>query len=235
MNPIKLFAIPYAGSSANFYLKWKRALLPEVEIVPLELPGRGSKIKERPFTCLQEAIEDLLEKIERESSSQPYALFGHSMGNLLAFELMHRIRKEKLPLPICAFLSGRRPPHIFEEKKRYLMSDEDFVQELVTMGGTPQEVLENADLLQLFLPILRTDFQLVETYVPVEGREPLDVPLVIFSGINDSIANVEDMEGWNSYTTSSCQIVHYDGGHFFIFEYTDDIIKRLKQQLVLFV
>lgn len=231
MQSIKLFAIPFAGGSANFYFKWKHLLSPQVEVIPMELPGRGARINEKPFTCLEDAVEDLIKKIDRECVSEPYALFGHSMGNLLAFELMQHIRKENLPLPVCAFLSGRRPPHIIEERKRYLMSDDDFVKELVEMGGTPQEVLENRELLKLFLPVLRADFQLVETYHQPEGREPLDVPFVILSGIKDTIANAEDMDGWKSYTRSSCQIVYFNGGHFFINDHTDDITQIVKNQL----
>jgi len=234
MKSVKLYTLPYAGASANFYLKWKKPLSPEVEVIPLELPGRGTRIKERPHTRLEDAVDDVLEKIQPDCGTVQYALFGHSMGNLLVFELIQRIRRDKLPLPVCAFLSGRLPPHIIDERKRYLMSDDDLARELVKMGGTPQEVLENSELLQLFLPVLRADFQLIETYTMPDGREPLDVPFVILSGTQDTVASAQGMFEWECHTTSSCEIVYFDGGHFFINELADDIIRLLRNKLAFF-
>lgn len=244
MNSIKLFVLPFACASVNFCLKWKQPLLPEIEVVPLELPGRGSRSKERPLTVLDDAVEDLLEKLYRESGSEPFALFGHSMGSLLAFELLQGMQKKKLPLPVRAFLSGRVPPHRFEEekheawkrgkKKQYLMTDDEFVQVLIDVGGTPQEVLENQDLLKMFLPACRADSDMIEKYFLPEGREPLNVPLVILSGTNDPLANYKDMGDWKSYTTSSCEFVNHDGEHNYMIENTEYTLRFFREQLALF-
>lgn len=232
MKQMKVIMLPYAGGSAGVYSRWKPFMPDTIQLVPTDIPGRGFLIKARPLTRVVDVVNHLLHQLEHElADEQPYALFGHSMGNLLAFELMHRLREEGKTMPICAFLTGRRPPHRIEARKRYELDESELIQEMVSMGGTTEEVLKSRELMRFIMPILRADFEVVDTYVLPQGREPLDVPFVIMSGTEDQLMSIEDMQEWKHYTRSDCTILPISGGHFFVLEQNQLICRYLQEYL----
>ncbi|MFD0589637.1 thioesterase II family protein [Paenibacillus sp. GCM10027627] len=216
MNPMPMLCLPYAGGSAQFYKRWTNPLQPFLTPVPIEMSGRGSRIEGPLIDDVHKAVDDLLPAII-PYTKQRYALFGHSMGCLVAFELMHRLRQEGLPLPEVAFMSGRGAPHLLDDKRdMHLLPDEQFVAKVKEMGGTPDEFFQHPELLQLFLPILRADFKLVADY-RYAPRAPLPIDLFILNGESDT-GLIGEARDWQRHTTGVCETAQFYGGHFYLHE-----------------
>ncbi len=221
MDKITLFCIPYAGGSATIYNNWKKYLDKCIKIVPVELAGRGKRLGEELYDKMENAVDDVYEII-KENINGPYGLFGHSMGSVIAYELAHRISNSNLPNPEYLFVSGSKPPHIGErEKIIHGLPDDEFRNEIIDMGGTPKEIFENKELLELFLPILRQDFKIVENYKYI-GRPPLDIETIFFYGDGEEIDDSEAKQ-WNIHTNKGCRIFKIKGNHFFINYRTDEV------------
>ncbi|WP_139491421.1 thioesterase II family protein [Brevibacillus dissolubilis] len=230
-QPVKLFCVPYSGGSATLYLRWKEFLNDSVELHPLELRGRGKRFIEPLYESMSEAVSDLYENIKPHLNGSPYVLFGHSLGGILVYELAQLIRQKGDNMPLMLIPSGRRPPSQLSGKKRHLLSDEEFKQELFSMGGTPKEILEHAELLELFLPILRADFKLADTYVHDKSQPKLDTDVVVLNGTEDDLVNAELLPEWSEYALGKMSIHHFEGGHFFLHDHAESIC-QLIQQLV---
>ncbi|MGH0631129.1 thioesterase II family protein [Bacillus pacificus] len=224
MRKIKLFCIPYAGGSANVFLDWKDRLS-SYELFPIELAGKGRRFLEPSYSNLNQAINDIFLSIDDEIADTPYALFGHSMGALYAFELLYKLRDEKRPMPVCTFFSGKNPPHIKAKKIRHVLNDDEFLKELRKMGGTPQELLESKELMNLFIPILREDFRITETYLLPNKREKIDCPFVILNGKNDELTDSNIMKEWGEYTGKGIQTFDFEGEHFFIQTHVKEVLE----------
>lgn len=232
MKKLKLFCLPYAGGSSGIYAKWSRRLDNVVEIIPVELSGRGRRFSEPLYNSLDEAVEDIYKIIEKRIvSSERYAIFGHSLGGLIAYELAQRIRLEGKPQPVHIFFSGTRPPHIKSDTDNtYALSDEEFKNKLTELGGTPEEILGNQELLDVFLPILRADFKINDTYEYTGNKEQLNCGFSVLGGITDNIKQ-EELAEWRDHTTGRCDIFMLDGGHFFINSHTDEVIRIVENCL----
>ena len=145
---IKLFCIPYAGGSAVLYSKWKNHLPESIELRPIELAGRGSRIQEPFYLNVREAVDDIYSMIYEEIQSSQYILFGHSMGAMLSYELAQKIKNEGANQPLHLFFSGKTVPHlpVSEEKKYHLLSEEDFKDKIINLGGTPPDFFDHPEL-----------------------------------------------------------------------------------------
>ncbi|MBH5318590.1 thioesterase [Paenibacillus sp. GSMTC-2017] len=230
MNQIPLLFLPYAGGSAQVYKKWAKALDPSIVLTPLEMAGRGGRMGESCCEDVPSAVKDLL-RFTRKYTTGPYAIFGHSMGSLLAYELMRSLRDEGLRLPIAAFLSGRDAPHSVESNRTtYLLPDEAFIEEIKSLGGTSNELFQHKELLNLFMPIMRADFKLVGTY-HYEPGEPLPVHMIVMNGNQDTSLCGESIE-WKSHTSHTCDIVQFEGGHFFIQEHEKKVISLINDRML---
>ncbi|MGE4512796.1 MAG: thioesterase II family protein [Chryseobacterium sp.] len=229
---INLYSIPYAGGSSVVYNKWSENLQSSVNIKPVELSGRGKRFSEPLYEDIHEAVEDIFNSIKEEITEIPYALFGHSMGALIAFELAQRIRKAGLPSPVHIFISGRSAPHVNKtgEKMYSRMDDVKFRQEVLNLGGTPKEFFSHPELLELFLPVLKNDFRLVENYSYNYNYQPLNVDMTVLLGKGDDLTETEG-ESWSEYTTESCEITYLEGGHFFINEQRLNITQIINNSL----
>jgi medium-chain acyl-[acyl-carrier-protein] hydrolase len=212
---LRLFCFPYAGGSTAIYRKWPEGLPPDVELCPVQLAGRGSRLREPPFTRMP-ALIDELGKALRPYLDKPFAFFGHSMGAIIAFELARFLRREGSPQPAHLFVSGRRAPQTTAPARRtYALADAEFVEELRGLNGTPQEVLQHEELMQLMLPLLRADFALIQTY-EYTPEPPLDCPVTAFGGVQDADVTREAVEAWREQTTSAFAMQMFDDGHFFL-------------------
>lgn len=234
MSKIKLFCFPYAGGSAIVYNDWKQYLDPEIELRPIELSGRGRRIHEALYQDLDEAVEDILQQIKNEIIKSPFALFGHSMGSLISYQLAQKIKDNNLPHPQHIFFSGRSAPHVNrqDEKKFHLLSDDDFKKEIIKLGGTSPEFFEHPELLELFLPLLKNDFKIAETEI-FNGEEihPLDVDITVFLGKEDDFTP-EQCDGWKNHTAQLCNIFHFNGGHFFLHNKTERVVQIINWVLL---
>lgn len=226
MNKIILYCLPYAGGSAVIYSKWRQYLNPEIELRPIELAGRGKRFSAPLYEDIQDAVEDVFNTIKDEIQENQYILFGHSMGGLIAYELAQHIRKSSTPNPSHVFVSGRSAPHVVRsnENKYSQMDSEKFRKEVINLGGTPPEFFDHPELLELFLPILKNDFRIVETYKCNNQVQPLDVNMSVLLGKDDDLTKNQS-ESWKEYTNQKCDIIHLEGGHFFINDETMKIAK----------
>lgn len=202
---LRLFCFPYAGGSTLAFRNWQNLLPTEIEVCPIELPGRGSRFHETPHTNLTDLIEalgpGLLPYLDR-----PFALFGHSMGAALVFELACWLRDRNAPEPAHAIVSGRHAPHVPDPSPQvHQYPDRELIEHLRRYNGTPEAVLNNPELMELLLPTIRADFQLLETYI-YRDRLPLSCAMTIFGGKDDDTVSSEDIQAWRSQTSGSCKV-----------------------------
>lgn len=224
MDKIKLFCFPYAGGSSVVYQQWNRFINGNIELVPVELAGRGRRINDPMYTTVEEAVDDIYGRIEHQLQG-PYAFFGHSMGAMLSYELTHKIVKSGTRMPEQVFFSGRSAPHVMKEddKKYHLMENDVFRKEVLELGGTPPEFFEHPELMELFIPLLKNDFRLAETDL-YDGRiDPLPIDINVFLGKDDDLTS-DQCEGWKMHTTQSCNIHYFEGGHFFLNDETKGVV-----------
>lgn len=218
MGKLPLFLLPYAGGSEHIYACWN-VLLPEwIEPYPLMLPGRGRRMGERPLTEWPSAIADTVQAVLRSAPSGPYAIFGHSLGGVLALELAHALVGRGRGEPVWLGVSAATSPVAREEKTHWLdCSEEEFRERLIELNGTPKELLDSQELMDIMMPVLRADFHLSGTYRGVD-REPLICPLSVFDGTEDTELHEKPdaIAGWDRETTGPVRHLTIEGGHFYI-------------------
>lgn len=230
-NSVKLILLPFAGGSSYSYNNFIPLFPANIELVAVEIPGRGKRSKEKSIKDAREVTEDIYNQIKQlAESGQKYAIFGHSMGALLGYLLTHKLAQNNLPLPVHLIASGRGgPSHKDEEEMYHLLPYDKFIDKLREMGGSPKEVLEHEALMMFLEPIIRADFQLVETYKH-EAQNPLNIPITVLIGDKDEITP-EIASKWQVESTLPVTIKEYSGGHFFIYDHQHDIAKLISSLL----
>lgn len=212
---VRLFCFPYAGGGATIYRTWPTNLPASVEVVPVQLPGRGRRLNEPAFTSTTELIPVLAEAL-LPYCDMPFVFFGHSMGATISFELACHLRREHDLRPRQLLISGRRAPHVLNPNPpTYNLPEPEFIRTLRELNGTPKEVTEHPELMELMLPLLRADFALSETYTyrPVE---PLECPVSVYGGTQDTDVSREQLEAWREVTTGAFSLRFFPGDHFFL-------------------
>jgi surfactin synthase thioesterase subunit len=228
MTTTQLFCFPYAGASASTYARWKRALSPSIEVTPVELAGHGWRFSEPLETTMAGAVAQIERQI-RPSPGRPFALFGHSLGALVAFECALRLERQGLQQPCVLFASGCEAPSAPERRQLRDLSDEALITELRRLDGTPRSVLANSELMQLTLPILRADFQVAASYRG-RTREAISTPIRVLDGVADSL-EASAVHAWRSHTRSTWSLQHFEGGHFFIHECQREVLAAIENEL----
>lgn len=223
-SPITLFCIPYAGGTKQSFNQFLQHFS-NLNVVVLELPGKGTRYGEPRIDDLNALVEDVYLQIKREPLHQ-YFFWGHSMGALLAFLVTRRIAEDQLTLPGHLFLSGRAAPATQRKVMKHLLPREAFFDMLIKMGGIPKEIAGDRDLLEFFEAMIRADFKAVETFEYVPAR-PLSVPLTIMIGSDEEFSYEEALD-WKSETSAGCEIVTFPGGHFFIYDHVEKITELIK-------
>jgi len=212
---LRLFCFPYAGGTAGTFRTWPRCLPEKVELCAFQLPGRGTRMSESPFTHLSPLITTLA-RVIKPYLDRPAAFFGHSMGALIAFELARRLRWESNREPVHLFLSGRRAAQLpIDEPHTYDLPESEFLNKLRRLNGTPPEVFDHPELLQLMIPLLRADFSICQTYT-YSTEPPLSCPITVFGGLKDHEIGPELLKPWAAQTTSTFSLRMLPGDHFFI-------------------
>lgn len=213
---MRLFCFSSAGSGGAMYRPWLELLPPEIELCAVQLPGRENRLREKPFSSLTDLVAALVPALVPRFD-RPFALFGHSMGAMLAFELARALREAGHAQPQRLFVSGRRAPHLPEtEAPMHRLDDAALVAEIGRRyGGIPAEVLQHRDLLELLLPGLRADMTAVETHVHAAGA-PLGCPLQVFGGSADARATPEQLEAWSAHAAADHGVRIFPGGHFYL-------------------
>ena len=227
----RLFCFSYAGGSAVSFMEWQSMLHPNVKVCGVQLPGRGARYHETPYSSLPELIETLAGAIGK-MDDLPCAFFGHSLGGLLAFELARYHRRRGLMLPQHLFVSGcHAPRYRAASSDLHRLDDESLIARLRDYRGTPPEILAHRELMELVLPTIRADFSLVENYRYEADASLLDIPLTVLAGRSDSFASVEQVEGWQEETLAPCRVQWFDGDHFFIHSCQQGVIDCIHADL----
>jgi medium-chain acyl-[acyl-carrier-protein] hydrolase len=212
---LRLFCFPYAGGGASLYRLWAQHLPSEIEVVAVQLPGRETRLREASYTNMTPLVSDLAAALP-PFQDKPFAFFGYSLGALVAFEVTRELRRQGLSMPLHLFVAARSAPEIASSRPPiHHLSDAEFIEGLRQYKGTPEEVLQNQELIQLLLPLLRADFTTVETY-NYQEEAPLDIPLSAFGGIADEDISREEMDAWRAHTAKNFTLRMLPGDHFFI-------------------
>ena len=229
MSKIKLFCFPYAGGSAVIYHKWKQYFNKEIELIPIELAGRGKRFHEPLYHDVGAMINDVYEIAYPRIDESPFALFGHSMGGMIAYYLAHKLINENGLLPLHLFISGRGAPHIkrSEEKKIHLLEQNKFINEVMDLGGTSAEVFQHNELVETFLPVLRNDFKLAETDFD-DKITALNVDMSVLLGEEEELTIAQSL-GWKKHTTKKCDFHYFNGGHFYLHDQVSQIVDTINQ------
>jgi surfactin synthase thioesterase subunit len=214
---MRLFCLPYAGGGSAVFHRWRMALPAGMELAPICLPGREGRVDEPPHTEWQTLVREIADAIA-SSIDRPYALLGHSMGAWIAFELARELRRRQLRLPgLLAVAASRAPHRPIPVPRLHELPDDEFVRELSNrFDGIPPAVHTNKELLELLLPTLRADIQLVEQYT-FDDERPLEVEILAIGGTQDPAVSATDLAEWRRHTSRKFSVRMMPGGHFFLF------------------
>ena len=229
---MRLFCFPFAGSTAAVFRSWPQYLPSEIELYAVQYPGRGSRLAEPLGEDIVEVMNEIYQDLQ-PFLNKPFAFFGHSMGALVSYEFARRLQREQQPGPFQLFVSGCSAPHVrmFDEIT-YNLPEPEFLAELRRLQGTPEEVLDNAELMQLMMPIIRADFKASQTYKYVPGP-PLECPVRAFGGLKDEMVPREDVEAWSEHTHGSFRAQMLPGDHFFLNTSQSLLTRIIAQELMM--
>lgn len=228
---LRLFCFPYAGAGSSMFNSWSSHLMPEVELFLVHLPGRDRRIKEPLQLQLSPLVETLTEALY-PWLDKPFAFFGHSMGALLSFEVARQIRRRYSVQPSQLFVSGRQPPHIADPNPPlHRLSEEEFLRTAQHYyGALPDVVLQDQEVLQLFMNIMRADLTMLETH-EYQAEAPLDCPISAYGGVDDPSTSEMRLNAWRDQTTSTFRLQMFPGHHFFIQSSRSALLQSLKAEL----
>lgn len=212
---IRFICLPYAGGGAHTYLSWGKELPDNVELIAVQPPGRGTHTSVNPYTDMASLVQGLLTEIV-PLLDRPYVILGHSLGSKVAFELLNQLSLHRHRLPDIFIASGSKNP----SEKRIAQSihhlpDAEFIAELARLNGTPRLVLENEELMSLFLPVLRADFEISDKYL-YTGTARFPCKLLVLGGKEDVDIPIDSLKHWGQFFSEDMQVNSFDGGHFFI-------------------
>jgi medium-chain acyl-[acyl-carrier-protein] hydrolase len=213
---VRLFCLPYAGSGASVYRPWADALPDTIEVCAVQLPGRENRLREPPFTAMSALVTTLTQEL-LPWLDRPFALFGHSMGAWISFELARALQQNHSQVPVHLFVSGRHAPQLPSRTPPiYTLPDAAFLAGVRDhYGGMPAAILDDAELLAFFLPLLRADITLVQTHTYIAGPL-LTCPIAAFGGEQDPTVWHTELAGWYTQTRASFALHMFPGGHFYI-------------------
>ncbi|MBW4636535.1 MAG: putative thioesterase [Iphinoe sp. HA4291-MV1] len=228
---LRLFCIPYAGGHASIFHHWANQLPPNIEVCAIQLPGREKRLKEQPFTHLLPLIQSLAPVLLPDLDI-PFAIFGHSTGALISFELARQLRHQKAPNPVYLFVSASRAPQLpITEPPIHQLPDAAFIEKLSRYQGTPEEILINPELMEIFLPTLRADLAINETYI-YSHEPPIDYPISAFGGLQDKEVSRDDLAAWCDQTHSTFTLRMFPGNHFFLHSDHQALLSSISQDLI---
>lgn len=222
---VRLLCLPYAGGSAATYVPWARLLPADVELIALQPPGRGSRMAETPHAQMEPLVAELM-SVFGKVTDRPYVLFGHSLGSRVGFEIIVQCQLKGLPLPVHFIASGSRAPCLSKrELPIHDLPDAQFVEALRELDGTPEEILNNTELIQWLLPLLRADFRIADSHCA--SRMRINCPLTVLAGTEDDTVKPEEVEAWRDLAAGDCDIQWVTGGHFFVERNRQWVLERV--------
>lgn len=228
-GPAQLVCLPHAGGSAAFFLPVARDLDGRCEVLAIQYPGRHERLGEPLLDSVDELADELFPVLLRQARG-PIALFGHSLGATVAFELARRFEASGT-VPTALFVSARPAPSRRPASAVHLGTDAELIARMRSLGGTDEEILKQEDLLRLALPIVRNDYKAAETYRYRAGR-PLSCPVHVLIGRDDPVVTENEARAWAGHTTGPFALHTYSGGHFFLVDHHEEILGTITGQLL---
>ena len=228
---INLYCLPFAGGNKYSYQKFIERAPSFLNIIPMEYPGRGARMKESLVSDSALLVDDLYHQIRKHANEADYAIYGHSMGGLIGYLVARKLIENNYKPPLHLFITGTSGPSspARSAKNRHLLPQNEFIQELKNLDGMPDEILQNDDLLNYIEPILRADFKTCETY-KYEEQSPLNVPFTVITG-SDEDMTTEDIQLWQRESAVTVDFRQIPGKHFFIFKYPRVIVDIISKKL----
>ncbi len=212
----RLVCLPNAGGGTADFHRWIRhpSWSSDVQLLPARLPGRESRLAERPYRNLEPLVDDLADELPTD---EPYVIYGHSMGAWTAFELVHRLRDRSAPQPRALLVGARHAPHLPTSTPALgRLPQSEFLEGMqARYGAIPKVLLDDPELLRTFLPALRADVVALDDYRFVE-RPPLDLPLTVFHAPDDPTMSEAEAQAWSVHTSADFTRIPVSGGHFFL-------------------
>ncbi|TXC81944.1 thioesterase II family protein [Luteibaculum oceani] len=225
----KIICLPFAGASKYAYNQFNNMGVGSLDFIGLDLPGRGMRFNEPLLRSIDEMTHDLYNQI-LPFTNEPYYLFGHSMGAILGQRICEKLHELDKPLPKKLLLSGRGGPDTeITHREWHKLPPNDFKKKVFELGGSPKEVLDNPELMELMEPILRADFEAVETYLYPKINK-LDIPVSVYYGSHDKCTK-EECENWQVISDKKITLTEISGNHFFIFSNAQQFLNCLKQDI----
>lgn len=228
---LRLFCFSYAGAGASIFRTWPAQLPLDIEVCSIQLPGRENRLKEALFTELTPLIRALMPSF-LPHLDLPFVFFGHSVGALISFEVARQLRRLQHSNPLHLFSSGRGAPQLPAlDPPIHQLPDAEFINELRHYNGTPTNVLQNVELMNLFLPILRADLAINETYV-YRPEASLRSSISVFGGLQDEKVDRTSLAAWQDQTDSTFTLDMFPGDHFFLKSQQGALLRTISNELV---
>lgn len=223
----QLLCCHYAGGGARYFLSWLPLLDKDIDVMAVQLPGREGRYAEPFAHTMLECVTRIRSELH-ELPRKPLLLFGHSMGAIIAHELAASLQADGDDRLRHLFVSGRRAPSIKRPLRTlHALPDQQFIEEIRRMDGTPPELFDEPELLAFVLPAIRSDFRLTETYRPAAQRRPLNVPITAYAGTTDAYATADEVAAWSEETIAGCALHRLEGGHFAISRHAGRITRDI--------
>ncbi len=226
----RLFCLPHAAAGASSFRDWQGHLPDHVAVCAVQPPGRESRFREQPYDRVEPMVSGLLAAM-LPYLDRPFALYGHSVGALVAFELARALRAGGHPAPMHLFVSGRLPPRTpITWPPLHTLESDELMRAMHDIGGTPASVLRNPHMRELLLPLIRADLAVNETYrYHPEAR--LGIPLTVYHGIDDPLVTAAQARTWQDETTGPFRLKFIPGNHFFVVTSRRALVSDLSEQL----
>ncbi|MFE7927869.1 thioesterase II family protein [Streptomyces sp. NPDC057456] len=226
--PVRLVCLPHAGGSATFYSGLARRLAPDVDVLAVQYPGRLERRAEAPMKELAALAEALVAELT-PWTDRAFALFGHSLGAMAAFETARRLEAVGRP-PVALFVSGRGAPSLHRREFGPQLDDALLLRQMRGLGGTDPRVFADEELMRLALPVIRADYRMVEDYRYVPGP-PLGCPVTALNGRTDPKVSAPGVDAWRHHTTASFDSLTFPGGHFYLVDRHEEVTTALTDRL----
>jgi medium-chain acyl-[acyl-carrier-protein] hydrolase len=224
--PLRLLCLHYAGGGASLFRHWDPAFAPLAEIYPLQLPGREGRLREPAISTLRSVVARVTDALEPDLE-RPYAIFGHSMGALIGFELAREVRRRGLAMPVHLFLASYCAPQLLRREHRASTVKQEAARQLAAASAVSTGMTE--EMLALFVPTIEADTLLCESYEYVE-EEPLVCPITVFRGNTDYVLD-EHLAGWRSHTRGAFHAQTFLGDHFFVRHTPRGMVQAIRRAL----
>lgn len=224
----RLVCFPHAGGSATFFFPVSRALSTGVDVLAVQYPGRQDRRAEPGVDDLRELADLVVDELH-VWLDRPVALFGHSLGATLGFEVALRLRARGVT-PLVLFASGRRAPSRHRDERVHLADDDGLVAELKRLSGTDSQILDDEEVLRMILPAIRSDYRAAETYRYTPGPK-LDCPVVALVGDDDPRVTTDEAQAWNEHTTAAFELKVFTGGHFYLTTHATTVMNTIKEHI----